>query len=187
MDLNKWWIWQQPPLHPILAHSAAPRLTPTAVPGDNSLRPLPGGLSRAMAVPPISPFGVHHIAIQCRDLPAMVRFYEKVLRLRVERRWPAPEGKGDRSVWVRLGTAVIALEACSGDPQAAPWHDPAAGFHLLAVEIHWANRSIWLAHLHHCGVDIVHESPWTIYVRDPEGNRVGLSHFPFDVQGTRTS
>ena len=33
------------------------------------------------------------------------------LRLRVERRWPAEDGKGDRAVWVRLGTGVVALIA----------------------------------------------------------------------------
>jgi hypothetical protein len=41
--------------------------------------------------------------------------------------------------------------------------------------------------LAHHGVDVVYESPWTIYVRDPEGNRIGLSHFPFDVNGQRTA
>lgn len=143
-----------------------------------------------MAVPPISPFGVHHLAIQCRDLPTMVRFYERVLRLRVERRWPSdrPEDRGgDRSVWLRLGTSVLALEGCTGEPEPPPWQSDTPGLHLLAVEIHWANREIWRAHLAHCGVEVVHESPWTIYVRDPEGNRVGLSHFPYDAQGIRTA
>ncbi|MBM4344773.1 MAG: VOC family protein [Deltaproteobacteria bacterium] len=140
-----------------------------------------------MAVPPIAPFGVHHLAIQCRDLSAMARFYERVLRLRVDRRWPAADGLGDRSVWLRLGGSVLALEACAGNPDPPPWQDSRPGLHLLAVEIHWQNRQIWMEHLRHCGVDVVHQSPWTLYVRDPEGNRVGLSHFPFDLQGVRTA
>lgn len=140
-----------------------------------------------MAVPPIAPFGVHHLAIQCANLPATVRFYEKVLRLRTERRWPQPDGTGDRSVWLRMGNSVLALEACSGQRAAPEWQDAAPGLHLLAFEIHWDNRDIWLAHLQHHGVAVVHESPWTVYVRDPEGNRVGLSHFPFDRNGVRTA
>lgn len=140
-----------------------------------------------MAVPPIAPFGVHHLAIQCRDLPVMVRFYERILRLRVERRWPTDDGRGDRAVWVRMGTGVIALEACEGSPNPPPWQSVEPGLHLLALEIHWGNREIWLGHLAQCGVEVVYQSPWTIYVRDPEGNRIGLSHFPFDASGQRTA
>ena len=143
-----------------------------------------------MAVPPISPFGVHHLAIQCRDLPAMVRFYERVLRLRVERRWPSdrPDDEGgDRSVWLRTGTSVLALERCDGEASAPPWQSPAPGLHLLALEISWQNRDTWLGHLKHCGVDVVFQSAWTLYLRDPEGNRVGLSHFPFTATGERSA
>lgn len=139
-----------------------------------------------MAVPPIAPFGMHHLAIQCRDLPRMVRFYERVLRLQVARRWPSerPEDRGaDRSVWLRLGTGVLALEACSGEPTPPEWQSDQAGFHLLALEIAWQNRAVWLGHLALHQVEVVHQSPWTIYVRDPEGNRVGLSHFPYDAAG----
>ncbi|HXX30163.1 MAG TPA: glyoxalase, partial [Myxococcaceae bacterium] len=28
------------------------------------------------------------------------------------------------------------------------------------------------------GVAVEHETRWTLYVRDPEGNRVALSHHP---------
>ncbi len=143
-----------------------------------------------MAVPPIAPFGVHHLAIQCKDLPAMVRFYERVLRLRIERRWPSehPDEQGrDRSVWLRLGTSVLALEQCQAVPEPQPWQSDRAGLHLLAVEIPWQNREVWRGHLQHCGVEVLFESPWTLYVRDPEGNRVGLSHFPFTDQGQRTA
>ena len=143
-----------------------------------------------MAVPPIAPFGVHHVAVQCHDLPTMVRFYERVLRLRVERRWPSerPGEEGqDRSVWLRTGTTVIALESCEGLPQPPPWRSSAAGLHLVAFEIAWQNRAVWLDHLRHCGVDVAFESPWTIYVRDPEANRVGLSHFPFGQDGQRAA
>jgi catechol 2,3-dioxygenase-like lactoylglutathione lyase family enzyme len=139
-----------------------------------------------MAVPPIAPFGVHHVAVQCRDLAAMVRFYERVLRLRIERRWPRdpalPHGP-DRSVWLRTGTTVVALEACDGMPQPPPWRSDAPGLHLLAFEIPWQNRAVWRDHLRHCGVALVFESPWTLYVCDPEGNRIGLSHFPYGEDG----
>ena len=140
-----------------------------------------------MAVPPIAPFGVHHLVLQCRDLPAMVAFYERALRLKIERRWPASEPGVDRSVWLRAGTTVLALEQCAGQPEPPPWQSDRAGLHLLALEIPWQNRAVWLEHLAHCGVEVVFQSAWTIYVRDPEGNRVGLSHFPFSQAGERTA
>lgn len=144
-----------------------------------------------MAVPPISPFGVHHLAIQCRDLPVMVRFYERVLRLKIERRWPSSdhtdEAGGDRSVWLRSGTSVLALERCEGEAPVPAWQSATPGLHLLALEISWQNRDTWLGHLKHCGVEVVFESAWTIYLRDPEGNRIGLSHFPFTAEGVRSA
>jgi catechol 2,3-dioxygenase-like lactoylglutathione lyase family enzyme len=100
-----------------------------------------------MAVPPIAPFGVHHLAVQCRDLAAMVAFYERALRLKIERRWPASEPGLDRSVWLRAGTTVLALEHCSGSaggakpfgdagqPEPPPWQSDRAGLHLLALEV----------------------------------------------------
>jgi catechol 2,3-dioxygenase-like lactoylglutathione lyase family enzyme len=141
-----------------------------------------------MAVSPISPLGVHHIAIQCRDLAGMVRFYEKVLRLRVERRWQSElevDRGADRSVWFRAGNS--ALERCDGEPRPPPWQSDQPGLHLLALEIPWQNRAIWLAWLQYSGAEVVFESAWTVYVRDPEGNRIGLSHFPFTAEGLRSA
>jgi hypothetical protein len=37
---------------------------------------------------------------------------------------------------------------------------------------------VWEERLHAGGVEVVHRTRWTLYVRDPEGNRVGLSHHP---------
>lgn len=139
-----------------------------------------------MAVPPIAPFGIHHMAVQCHDLPAMALFYEKVLRLKVERRWPGEDG-ADRSVWLRSGNSVIALEQCALTPDPDEWQSDEPGLHLLALEIAWQNRETWLKWLTHKEVTPVFESAWTIYVRDPEGNRVGLSHFPFTADGQRTA
>jgi hypothetical protein len=34
------------------------------------------------------------------------------------------------------------------------------------------------ARLASAGVEVVERSRWTLYLRDPEGNRIGLSHHP---------
>jgi catechol 2,3-dioxygenase-like lactoylglutathione lyase family enzyme len=122
----------------------------------------------------------HHLAIQCVDLAAQERFYREVLGLPVLRRWPREEG-GDRSVWLGVGGGFLALERAE-EAAAAPteWRDDRAGLHLLALGIPAGERAAWEDRLATLAVPVVHRTRWTIYVRDPEGNRIGLSHHPED-------
>jgi glyoxylase I family protein len=128
-----------------------------------------------------APGGVHHVALGVRDLAACEAFYTRVLGLPVLRRWPAADGVGERSVWLDLGRgAFLALERVAADGQAAP-RDTAGdrpGYMMIAVAVARATRADWEARLAAAGVAIVHRTAYTLYVADPEGNRVGLSHWP---------
>lgn len=126
---------------------------------------------------------IHHLAIQCVDLARCERFYADVLGLRVLRRWPREDGEtGDRSVWLATGddplAPFIALERADRAPDERPWRHGAPGFHLVALRIPPSERRMWEERLSAAGVEVVHRSRWTLYVRDPEGNRIGLSHHP---------
>ncbi|HSM93080.1 MAG TPA: VOC family protein [Anaeromyxobacteraceae bacterium] len=128
---------------------------------------------------------LHHLAIQCTDLSRCERFYREVLGLQVLRRWPREDGgPGDRSVWLASGEApggaFIALERADRPPSERAWNDGAPGLHLAAFRIAASERSAWEGRLAASGVEVVHRSRWTLYVRDPEGNRIGLSHHPDD-------
>jgi len=124
----------------------------------------------------------HHLAIQVADLAACERFYTGVLGLAVLRRWPA-EGGGERSLWLGLGDGFLALErADAGPPAASAWRDGRPGLHLLALRIAAGERAAWEERLRSAGVPVVHRSPHTLYVRDPEGNRIGLSHWPEEAR-----
>lgn len=129
--------------------------------------------------------GIHHVAIQCSDLEGCERFYREVLGLRVLRRWPLDGGGGDRSVWLAVDAApggpFLALERADRPPEARGWADGTAGIHLLALRIPSGERGSWESRLAASGVEIVHRTRWTLYLRDPEGNRVGLSHHPDDA------
>ncbi len=129
--------------------------------------------------------GVHHVAVGVRDLAACEAFYTGVLGLPVLRRWPAADGAGERSVWLDLGRgAFLALERVAG---AAPAPGAAAdrpGYLMIAVAIARAARAKWEARLAAAGVAVVHRTPYTLYVADPEGNRVGLSHWPDATPGS---
>jgi len=128
--------------------------------------------------------GHHHLAIQVKDLPKAERFYVDILGLKVTKRWPREDQKpGERSVWLSVGAGeeFLALEACEADRPPAPFRDPHGGLHLLALRIDVKDRKEWERKLAALGVEIVHRTRWTLYVRDPEGNRLGLSHFPHEA------
>jgi glyoxylase I family protein len=124
------------------------------------------------------PRGIHHVAIQVRDLAAMESFYSDVLGLPVLRRWQGEEG--ERSIWFDLGAGgFLAIERVAGPPPRTDgWNTDAAGIHLVALAIQRGERDAWEAHLRAAGATVVHRTDYTLYVRDPEGNRVGLSHWP---------
>jgi catechol 2,3-dioxygenase-like lactoylglutathione lyase family enzyme len=128
--------------------------------------------------------GTHHIAVQVRDLVAAEAFYAGVLGLQVLKRWPLETG-GDRSLWLDLGGgSFLALERASAaatPPSTQEFQDGHAGWHLVALRISVGQRTAWEEHLARHDVSIVHRSRWTLYVRDPDGNRIGLSHHPEDA------
>jgi catechol-2,3-dioxygenase len=112
--------------------------------------------------------GIHHVALKVRDLASCERFYCHELGL------PVLERKGEGAVWLDAGAgAILMLEQGIGGPDSAPLSDPSAGLHLLAFRIPASERAAWAARLPICGA-----TEYTLYVRDPEGNRIGLSHYP---------
>jgi catechol 2,3-dioxygenase-like lactoylglutathione lyase family enzyme len=125
----------------------------------------------------------HHLAIQVRDLAAAERFYAGLLGLQVLKRWPWPDGREGRSLWLSLGDGggFLALEACDGAREPQQFRDARPGLHLLALRIEAAERAAWEDRLAKGGAPVVHRTAFTLYVADPEGNRVGLSHHPVEA------
>jgi glyoxylase I family protein len=117
---------------------------------------------------------VHHAAVTVRDLDAAEHFYARVLGLAVFRRFAHPDGTS-RSIWVALGDSFLALERVSGDRAK---EDGDRGWHCVALAIGREDRDAWRAKLEAAGISIERESEYTIYVRDPDGALIGLSHYP---------
>lgn len=123
--------------------------------------------------------GVHHVAIQVADLARAEAFWCELLGCAVVQRWADDAGQ-PRSLWVDVGgAAFLALERvpARGDV-APPFAHPSPGAHLVALRIARADRAAWEARLTSAGVAIEKRSRYTLYVRDPDGTRVGLSHHP---------
>src|SRR5215831_7682306 len=122
--------------------------------------------------------GVHHLAVGVLDLERVGAFYRDVLGLPELARHKFPDGS-DRSIWLALpGGAFLALELAD---RGAPRPSSAvhrAGYCLLALRIWREQRSQIIDELRRRCIAIVGETRWTIYIEDPEGNRIGLSHHP---------
>ena len=123
--------------------------------------------------------GVHHAAIAVRDLAKLEAFYTQVLGLPVLRRWPEADAPGEwRSTWLDLGGgAFLALER-TADGAEADGARAGTGYLMIALRISPTARAAWEARLAAAGVAVARRTDYTLYVDDPEGNRVGLSHWP---------
>ena len=122
--------------------------------------------------------GVHHIAIKARDIRRTATFYAEVLGLKETHR--NVDEVGLRSVWFECGNVIVMVErsAASGDAEPRPFTDDPPGLHLLALAIPNDGRGYWTQKLTSLGHAPVHETDFTVYVQDPEGNRIGLTTWP---------
>lgn len=125
-----------------------------------------------------APLSVHHLAVTVRDLTRAERFYGGVLGLSVMTRWSDEEG-APRSIWFELGGgAFLAVELAKGHAEADSSARLGAGWHCVAFAIDKRERASFRARLEEAGFPVERESDYTLYTRDPEGNLIGLSHYP---------
>lgn len=117
------------------------------------------------------------MALKARNVPETAEFYSKILGLPEVRRHE--DGQGLRAIWLRLGDGLLMVErADRTEPQReADFHCASPGWHLLALSIDADSQTEWRAHFEAHQVPIVFCTDFTLYVRDPEGNRVGLSWY----------
>jgi catechol 2,3-dioxygenase-like lactoylglutathione lyase family enzyme len=117
---------------------------------------------------------IHHLALRVEDPERSASFYAGVLGLLELRRFPAADVTA--SIWLAAGDAVLMLE------RALRGAGPEQGSgHLLALQVD--DLAVWEARLLAAGVAIDDRTAFTLYVRDPDGHRVGLSTYP--VPGER--
>lgn len=109
------------------------------------------------------------MALRTRDVARLERFYGGVLGLAVVRRDGA---RG--SVWLEAGGAVVMLEPAGDDePPVAP-----GTLDLLAFAVGPGEGDRWRLRLEEAGVPVEAATGFTLYFRDPDGRRVGLSAYP---------
>jgi catechol 2,3-dioxygenase-like lactoylglutathione lyase family enzyme len=114
------------------------------------------------------PKGIHHVALRVADVPRSAAFYSGVLGFQQTRQKDLDGAPV--AVWLDTGGAILMLErrlAGAGETEGSG--------HLLAFRVE--DLSSWEAHLALLGVPIVDRTPFTLYLQDPDGHRVGLSTY----------
>ncbi len=111
---------------------------------------------------------LHHLALRTADLPRLEAFYTGVLGLNVSRR------QGERSVWIEAGETILMLERkeASEPPLAID------SLEMFAFAITPERKDEFLTRLAAAKVALEGSTNHTLYFRDPDGRRVGLSAFP---------
>jgi glyoxylase I family protein len=119
---------------------------------------------------------IHHVALRVTDVERSRAFYSDLLGLRELRRFE-DAGGGLRSVWLSAVPAVLMLETQLKG--AGPEGGSGSGTgHVLALAVHSLHE--WEERLQAAGVTIEDRTAYTLYLRDPDGHRVGLSVYRFD-------
>ena len=111
------------------------------------------------------------------DLERVAAFYRDVLGLSELKRHRKPDGTL-RAIWIQVpGGGFIALEQSRAEPPPAS-SEGRPGYSLIALGISRDERRHVAEELVRRGIAIVQQTKWTLYVTDPEGNQIGLSHYP---------
>jgi catechol 2,3-dioxygenase-like lactoylglutathione lyase family enzyme len=125
--------------------------------------------------------GLHHLALNVRDLSLMKRFYVEVLGFRVE--WE-PDAE---NVYLTSGSDNLALHQVQTPDAGRHSRDEASDQsldHLGLVVPARADVDAWTVYLGERGVTLEgpprthRDGARSLYIRDPEGNRVQIIYHP---------
>ncbi len=118
---------------------------------------------------------LHHVAIGARDVEKVARFYRELMALPEVARHHTGAGEL-RAVWLDAAGTLIMIEKTSEPARRVS--RIGAGPFLLAFALSPARRQELEQALEGAGFPIEERSEYTSYCRDPEGNRVAVSHYP---------
>jgi catechol-2,3-dioxygenase len=110
-----------------------------------------------------------------QDVERLAAFYRDVLGLAECARHHTDAGTV-RSVWLDLGGATLMIEAAEAPARRV--EGLGAGLFLLALAVTRGQRAALEEQLAQLGIAVESRTEFTCYFRDPDGNRVALSHYP---------
>lgn len=119
---------------------------------------------------------IHHLALGAVDVDGLSSFYAALFDLPERTRHHHADG-ALRAVWLDLEGAVLMIERRDADPrEKAPGVDD--GLFLLSLRAGPDGLAGFEQRCQKMGVVIENRTAHTLYIRDPEQNRVALSDHP---------
>jgi glyoxylase I family protein len=120
-------------------------------------------------------FRLHHLAVGTADVEALARFYRELFDLAETARHLDAAG-AIRSIWLDLGGALLMIERSSSPARYV--EGVGTGPFLLAFRVSHAERGRLERELEARGHAIESRTAFSSYSRDPDGNRIAISHHP---------
>jgi glyoxylase I family protein len=132
------------------------------------------------------PLTLHHVALGAVSVASIARFYGALFGLRELARHHHPDGT-IRSIWLELegpsqgapvdvGSPAILMIEHTEEPERRTLIG--RGPFLLAFRIPRGERAAFEERLAAMGIEVESRTSYSSYFRDPEGNRVAISHHP---------
>ena len=112
---------------------------------------------------------LHHLALRTRDLERLLSFYQEWLAL------PVVRDQRPRSVWLGIDPGGLLMLERAG-PDDPPL--PVRSRELVAFAVSIEERLTMRERLRAARL-LEGETEHTLYFRDPDGRRVGLSSYPW--------
>ena len=117
---------------------------------------------------------IHHLALGAHDVERVAGFYARLGLAEVARQLDSQGAL--RSIWLDARGTLLMIEKTRA-PRS--WvENIGAGPFLIALSVTQEERGQLERDLEALGAPIEARTDHTSYVRDPEGNRVAISHYP---------
>jgi catechol 2,3-dioxygenase-like lactoylglutathione lyase family enzyme len=124
--------------------------------------------------PTSSARGVHHVALLSRDVEATIAFYQGLLEMPLIELFENRDYEGSTHFFfdVGLGNALAFFDFPGLD--LGPYAEVLGGLHHVAISVEPDRWSHLRTKLDDAGIDYVHESETSLYLRGPDGERIEL-------------
>ena len=117
---------------------------------------------------------LHHLAIGARDVRAVAEFYRDGFRLPVLKEHFYESG-ALRAIWLEMGPTILMIERTEETRSVV--NGVGTGPFLLAFKVTPEERASFEGQLAALGAPIESRTDASTYFRDPESNRVAISHY----------
>jgi glyoxylase I family protein len=119
---------------------------------------------------------LHHVALGTPRVAELAQFYCALLQTSELRRHMTDEGEL-RSVWLDLSGTLLMIERAETSAERPRVTGVGWGPFLLAFRADKAGRHAFEARAAALGVQVESRSPYSSYLRDPDGNRIAVSEY----------